>query len=144
MRNKIQDGHVMEYQNAGSAISSGDVVIIGDRCGVALTDIAATTGKGSVELTGVYQFDKDGDEAFDQGDFLYWDASDSTITKTAAGNTPIGIAFDDAAEAATSATVQLCPHPKRAANVAAAVNGDAAEINAIRTALINAGLMKNA
>jgi predicted RecA/RadA family phage recombinase len=147
MTNKVQEGQIIEYANSGSAISSGDVVVLGDRVGIAITDISATTGKGSVDLCGVYSASKDGDEAFDQGDMLYYDSSDSTFTKTAPGNTPAGIAFEDAAEASTSCKVQLCPHPKRAANIAALTGGESpteAEFNALLTALKNAGLMKNA
>ncbi len=158
MTNKIQAGHSMEYANAGSAIASGDVVPLVDRCGVALTAIAATSGKGTLELEGVYEIAKDDDESFAQGDQLFFDASDSTITKTAAGNTPIGIATEVALTAAVVGRVRLQPQPKRAANVAAVATADGSDaattealanalkvsVNAILTSLKNAGLMKNA
>ncbi len=168
MTNLVQPGATMEYENAGSAISSGDIVPLGDRVGIAMVDIPATTGQGSLSLEGVYSAPKDGDEAFSQGDALFYDSADGTMTKTAAGNTPAGIAFEAAESAATSCIVQICPQPKRAANVAysagsnlVGVDGTSSNaapvvgtetrldaidtaIAAILTALKNAGLMKNA
>jgi predicted RecA/RadA family phage recombinase len=116
--NYKQEGQIMEYANAGSAISSGDFVVIGNRVGCAITDIAATTGTGSVQLEGVFSGSKDGDEAFAQGDALFFDASDSTFTKTATGNTWAGSAFETATEASTSCVVKLEPNAKQAAIVA--------------------------
>lgn len=144
MTNYKQPGKSMEYTNAGSAIASGAIVPLVDRCGVAVADIAASTGKGTLMLEGIFELPKDGDEAFSQGDELYHDASDGTVTKTAAGNTPCGIAVKAELSAAVTAQVKLQPHPKRAAHVADASAGSAAEINALRDALIAAGLMKNA
>jgi predicted RecA/RadA family phage recombinase len=168
MTNLVQPGATMEYNNSGAAISSGDIVPLVDRCGIAVVDIAATSGEGSLSLEGVYSAPKDADEAFEQGDALFYDASDSTLTKTAAGNTPFGIAFEAAASDATTCVAQLAPQPKRAANVAfsagsnlVGVDGagsnaaplagtetrlDAIDtaIAAILTSLKNAALMKNA
>lgn len=156
MINFVQPGDSVEYSNSGSAIASGDVVVMGDRCGIAEADIAATTGKGTVHLSGVYTLDKDGDEAFTQGDELFYDASDSTVTKTAPGNTPIGIAHEAATETSVTCVVRLKEHSKRAANVAALaqdisgtyseaeVQAISTKVDAILTALKNAGLMKNA
>lgn len=118
MTNYKQPGQTMEYANAGSAISSGAVVQLVDRVGIALANITATTGTGSVALSGVFAADKDGDEAFAQGDWLYYDSGDGTFTKTAAGNMPAGIAFEAAASSDVVCRIQLCPHPKRAAVVA--------------------------
>ena len=58
----VQDGAVVDYAITGSAISSGDVVMIGSNgdsvIGVALQDIAATTGVGSVGVEGVFDLPK--------------------------------------------------------------------------------------
>ena len=142
MRNKIQNGAIMEYANSGSAIASGDVVVLGDRVGVAVTDIPATTGKGSVDMSGVFELPSDTGTSYAQGDELYWDGTQ--LTKTATGNTPAGLCFEAKISGGTTAKVMLQPHPKRAAKVVDASSGSAAEINAIRDALIAAGIMKNA
>lgn len=133
----------MDYQNSGSAISSGDVVVLGDRIGIAKTDIAATTGKGTVELEGVYELTSDTGTTYAQGDQLFWDAGNSRLTKTGTGNVPAGRAHEAKASVGTTALVNLQPQPKRAAFVANAASGSAAEIDALRDALIAAGLMKS-
>jgi predicted RecA/RadA family phage recombinase len=139
MTNKVQEGQIIEYSNAGSAIASGDVVVLGDRVGVAISDIAATTGKGSVSLVGVYSLDADNANAFAVGDQLYWDGSE--LTQTPDDNTYVGMCVEAKVEAGTTAKVLLQPHPKKAAFVANASAGDAAEINALRDAMIEAGIM---
>jgi predicted RecA/RadA family phage recombinase len=154
MTNYQQPGEIMEYSNSGSAIDSGDVVVLGDRIGIAMVDIAATTGTGSLALCGVYELASDTGTAYSQGDKLYW--SGTQLTKTAAGNTPAGTAFEAKASGGTSAKVRLEPHDQRAANVAALaqdisatyseseVQAISTKVDAILTALKNAGLMKNA
>lgn len=119
MINFSQPGESIEYTNSGSAISSGDPVVIGNRVGFAVADIAATTGVGTVKLGGVYLADKDGDEAFTQGDALFYDSSDSTFTKTATGNKWAGYAFADAIEASTSCYIKLEAKPKQSTVIAA-------------------------
>lgn len=143
MINEVQSGETMVYNNSGSAIASGDPVVIGERIGVAIVDIAATTGSGSVAMEGVFQLDKDADESFEQGDQLFYDSSDSTLTKTATGNTWAGYAHESALTADTSCKVRLQAKPKKAAFVADASAGSAAEINALRDALVEAGLMSD-
>lgn len=147
MINKVQDGEIMQYSNAGSAISSGAPVVIGNRIGVAITDIAATTGVGSVALCGVYQLGKDNDEAFSQGDALFFDTSDSTLTKTATGNKWAGYAFEAATESSTTCIVKLDPSPKQMPVQAASVAADAAaavvDLNLLIAKLKAAGLMAN-
>lgn len=118
MNNYEQPGEIMQYSNAGSAITSGSAVVIGNRIGVAITAIAATSGVGSVQMNGVFELAKDGDEAFSQGDALFYDSSDSTLTKTATGNKWAGYAFEAAAEAAVLCSVKLEPCPKQALIVA--------------------------
>jgi predicted RecA/RadA family phage recombinase len=118
MTNFVQAGEIMEYNNSGSAIESGDVVVIGNRVGIAIVDIAATSGVGSVLMEGVFSLSKDPDEAFSQGDDLFYDSSDDTFTKTATGNKYAGYAFEASASDATSCKVKLQPGPKQAAIVA--------------------------
>lgn len=73
--NYIQDGDVLTYSNAGSVITAGSVVAIGSLIGIALTDIAATSGSGSVQLRGVFSVPKVTGTAWTQGAKLLWDAS---------------------------------------------------------------------
>lgn len=112
--NKVNnEGAVIEYSNTGSAISSGDVVQTGDLVGIAATDIAATTGVGSVEIEGVFTVAKVTGVAWIQGDKVDWDASNSAFGKgitTASGDvTNCGIAFKAAASGDATAQVKLTP-----------------------------------
>ncbi len=119
MINEIHEGKRITFTNSGSAILSGAIVPVGERCGVALVDIAATSGTGTVSMEGTYLLPKDGDEAFTQGQRLFHDASDGTVTGTATGgNKWVGYAEEAATESSTTCRVTLSPLPKKAANVA--------------------------
>ncbi len=102
MTNFIQEGKKIDYANAGSAIASGDVVQFGSQIGVAVTDIAATTGVGPVLLEGVVELAKVGSQAWSQGDKIFWDHTNSRCTKTASSDadTVIGFAFEAAGSGA--------------------------------------------
>ena len=93
-----QEGGVITYANSGSAIAAGDVVVMGHTIGIALTDIAATTGSGAVAVEGVFSgVPKVTAAVFTQGEKLIWDVS--------AGK------FDDSA--ATPATSSPSPSSRR-------------------------------
>lgn len=102
----VRDGKTLTYSNAGSAIASGDVVLMADTVGVAIADIAATTGQGAVQIEGVFNLAAAAG-AWVQGDNLYWDNSAKKFTKTASGSTLAGIAADTKASAATTGNVKL-------------------------------------
>lgn len=76
-----QSGDVITYANAGSALASGSIVIVGTTPGVALVDIA-TGATGAVALKGVFAapktFDASGKELA-QGAPLMWDASEGAF-----------------------------------------------------------------
>ena len=71
-----QEGGVITCANSGSAIAAGDVVVMGHTIGIALTDIAATTGSGAVAVEGVFSgVPKVTAAVFTQGEKLIWDVS---------------------------------------------------------------------
>jgi predicted RecA/RadA family phage recombinase len=82
--NFVNDGKVITYANTGSAISSGDVVVVGQQLGIALVDIAATTGTGSVALSGVYSVPKVSAAVIAQGESVIYDVSASAFDDNAA------------------------------------------------------------
>ena len=90
-KNYIQEGEILTVTAGATAIVSGAVVLIGKRVGIALADIPAL-GAGSASVTGVWAVAKLGTDAVAQGDLLYWDAANSRMTATAAGNTLAGFA----------------------------------------------------
>ena len=65
MKNFIQDGKTIEYKVAETAIKSGDVRVIGDVAGVAVTD-GAVDETVVLNVTGVYELAK-GTGAITQG-----------------------------------------------------------------------------
>lgn len=71
----VQPGDKMPYTNTGSAISSGAVVVVGEQIGVAAGDIAATTGKGTLDMVGVFTLPKVSGAVIAQGESVIWDAS---------------------------------------------------------------------
>ena len=72
--NYVQDGKVIQWTNGGSAVSSGDVVVIGGLIGVALVDIAGSA-TGSVQVDGVFNVPKVDGAVIAQGESLDVSAS---------------------------------------------------------------------
>lgn len=143
MKNLIQKGEIMEYANAGSAILSGGVVVLGNRIAIANEAIAASTGSGSVQLEGVFSLPSITSGAFVQGEELFWDAGNTRLTNIGTGSIPAGTCFEAKASSTATAKVLLEPVVKRVEHLADASAGSAAEINALRDALILAGIMKS-
>jgi predicted RecA/RadA family phage recombinase len=106
MRNYKGNGDRMDYQNSGSAISAGGVVVLSNRIGVAKDDIA-TGGEGPVVLDGAFELAAETGVAFNQGDKLYWNTGSAHLTKTATGNTAAGIALEPKTNGAALAQVRL-------------------------------------
>lgn len=111
--NKYSEGTVIEYANTGSAIASGAVVAMNDIVGIAVTDIAATTGVGSVNITGAYTVAKTTGTAWNVGDSIDWDASAGEFHKgitPAAGDVAVCcVCIVAAAAGATTGVVVLTP-----------------------------------
>lgn len=77
---RVQDGKYINY-TPSSAVSSGDVVVLGDLVTVADLDIAADE-LGNLTLEGVYDFPKASgvSTAITVGTKLYWDEADQQAT----------------------------------------------------------------
>lgn len=109
----VQDGAVLDWTNGtGAAVSSGDIVVMGDTVGIALVDIA-DGDTGSVQIEGVFTVAKVAGTAINQGDSVDYDASEGAVSKgitTAAGDvTTFGVAAAAAASADTTMQVKLTP-----------------------------------
>lgn len=79
-------GKRIPYSNSGSAIAEGDIVsrVVGSTgvIGIAVSDIAATTGTGELETEGVWTCPKASGEAFTDGQQLYFDGTQLTGTSS--------------------------------------------------------------
>jgi len=114
-KNYIQDGEVITYANSGAAITSGSVVAMSHIVGVALVDIAATTGTGQVAISGVFEVPKVTASAIVAGEKLLWDSSagkfDNSAATAASGDIMgAAIAISEAA-ANTTTTVKALLTP---------------------------------
>jgi predicted RecA/RadA family phage recombinase len=112
----VQDGGTYEYTNAGSAISSGDPVKVGTVSaflGIAATDIAASTGVGTLIIEGVVTLPKVSAAVFAAGDQVLWDVSptpnavDDNSASPATGDFWCGTAMVAGANGETTATIKL-------------------------------------
>ncbi|MCZ2498143.1 DUF2190 family protein [Xylophilus sp. Kf1] len=103
MKNFIQIGDVLDYTPVAD-VSSGALVVIGARVGVAVADIKAGN-TGALRVKGVAEFAKKSADTPAQGALLYWDAAAGNLTTTAGGNTLAGYAA--AAAGAGTTTVWL-------------------------------------
>lgn len=104
MTNKVSDGKTIQYTNTGSAIVSGQCVPYGNLATFAVTDIAATTGVGALEVAnGIYTVTA-ATGAWTVGQPLYM-VSDGSFTTASTGNTACGFAAAAKTTAATTGNV---------------------------------------
>ena len=117
--NYIGPGEVINYTNTGSAISSGDVVEINGTShgmlGVALEDIAATTGVGAVAISGVFEIVKVTGAVIGVGEAVFWDTSanncDDDAAPKATGDFTCGTAVEAAGNGVVLVKVKLAGMP---------------------------------
>jgi predicted RecA/RadA family phage recombinase len=100
-----QDGEFLDY-TPGSAVTAGQVVVVGDRVFVAPKDIAANA-LGVLQTRGVWQLPKLSTDTPALGAILYWDAGNSRCTTTASSHKIIGHAAAAAGNGATEVQVLL-------------------------------------
>lgn len=154
MKNKTQCGDVLTLTAPSGGVTSGTAYLIGGLLAVAT--ISADAGDDfTAERTGVFTLPKTTSQAWTQGQLLFWDDANSKFTNVAAsGLVPAGAAVAAAASADTTGSVLLLTNPViPAANEAALdqtisgtytqseVQAISDKVDAILTALVNAGLM---
>lgn len=112
--NYVQEGCTIDWTNGGTAVSSGDVVVIGTNgdavIGVALVDIA-NGATGSVAVDGVFEVPKADAAVIAIGEFVIWDASagnfDDNAATPAAGDVSDGAWAIESKGATTSETIKV-------------------------------------
>lgn len=105
MRNFVQRGDTIDV-TAAAAIKSGDGVIVGSIFGIANVD-AAIGDTFALDTVGVFNLPKVSALAIAVGDAVYWDSANKVVTKTAGGNTKIGVAIAAAANPSPTVNVRL-------------------------------------
>lgn len=103
----IQEGRAIEY-TPGSAVTSGQVVLLNDLVGVARTPIEANK-LGTLAIAGVFDFPKatGASTAIALGTSCYWDNTNQRATTTASGNKLIGKCVKAAADADATVRIKL-------------------------------------
>lgn len=92
MKNYVQPGNTITL-TAPYAVASGDGLLVGSVFGVAAGD-AANAETVEAALIGVFDLKKVASQAWAVGDKIYWDNTAKVATKTASGNTAIGVAVE--------------------------------------------------
>ena len=96
----LGEGAVIDYTNAGAAISSDDIVTFDQGVGVALVDIP-TGETGAVRIDGEWELPKVSAAVIDVGEYIMWDNSNGAFDD---GNaTPAAGDVDNCAVAAAPA-----------------------------------------
>lgn len=90
MKNYLYDGiRITWYNGTGSAVSSGDVVDVGGRAGVAVVDIAAAAS-GAVQMTGVVSLTALAGAKIEHGQNVYYNAVTGKCSPFKLGNLFVG------------------------------------------------------
>lgn len=106
MKTYQSSGNVLEFTAPTGGVVSGAPVLIGSLLVVPAVTVAQTLDFNGV-ARGVFDLPKATDDAFSEGEKVYWDDSAKKITETAGGNTLVGVALAPVAAAVTLATNAL-------------------------------------
>lgn len=107
MKNQVQKGVNLTLP-APADVLSGELVVVGAIFGVAAGD--ALSGELVDLVTGeVFDLPKVATQVIGFGDKLYFDSATKLVTKTASGNTYIGVAVSAAANLSAAVNVRLNP-----------------------------------
>lgn len=104
-RNYVAPGEHFDF-TPGTAVASGDVVLMADTIGVAHKDGAAGAPV-AVSVEGVFTLAKLSTDAIAQGQKVYWDNTNKRLTLTSAGNTLAGRAYAAAGAGTSSVRVKI-------------------------------------
>ncbi|CAN7475219.1 DUF2190 family protein [Variovorax paradoxus] len=99
MKNFIQVGDVLDHM-ATANVASGELVVIGARVGIAMSDMAVGES-GAVRVKGVFELPKAA-AAIEQGAEVYWDAVNKRLTTVATDNVRAGYAAGPAGNGAST------------------------------------------
>jgi predicted RecA/RadA family phage recombinase len=110
---------IMVDYTPGSAVTAGDVVIIGDSAFIAHDDIAANTLGAVASFGGIYAVIAG--EAIATGKKVYWADSSNKVVETATGNKLFGMVVPASSAAADGDTVYVLHMPDLSGSTYAAV-----------------------
>ena len=111
MNNFVKSGATRTWINGGTAVSSGDVVVVGQQLAIATGDIA-NGASGEVCFEGEFEVPKVSAAVIAHGEMVMWDVSatgfdDNAATPATGDVTNAAIAAEAGANGVTSFRVQL-------------------------------------
>lgn len=112
MKNYVKPGDTRDWTNGtGSAVASGDVVVVGQQLAIASVDIA-NGATGSLTFTGEFSVAKVSGAVIKHGEMVIWDVSagafDDNLALPATGDVSnAAVAAEDGDSGATTLKVQL-------------------------------------
>lgn len=99
--------HRIPFTNTGTVtVEAGSVWVAGDMIGIVVADTAASA-EGVLEIDGVHVLPAVNNDAFVQGEQLYWDDSANKLEASSTGNEKAGRAAAAKATAATTCLIIL-------------------------------------
>lgn len=93
---------------AAAAVTSGTAMLVGAFFGVAGCD-AAIGEKYVLHITDAWELPCLGTDVIAAGDVLYWDDTNSRLTKTATDNTKVAIATEASADGVATVVAKIIP-----------------------------------
>lgn len=102
----VQEGKAIDYTPSGSAVSAGEVIMVGELFGVAARDIA--DGElGALQTEGVFKIKKNTSTAFTLGAKAFWDVADNELNSDSVNNPLAGTVVEAALAADTHCFVKI-------------------------------------
>lgn len=90
-----------------AAVAKNDIILLGGRVLVAIDAVLANAAGIYIHAAERIEMPKEAALAITAGDTVYWDNTNSVITKTSTANTKCGIAVKDAAGSASVVIIEL-------------------------------------
>lgn len=145
MKNLVTDGCVANIE-LDATVESGELVIIGDLVGVAVTG-GVSGDTIAVNLKGVYTLPKNTLVTLAKGDAVYYDETNKEVSSSMLATvTHIGTAWEDADNGdetaqvlllrVTAPTTEITPQPAIDLTVADATGNTTGDINGVKDAIM--------
>ena len=109
MRNYQQDGDVLTLTPSANVAAGAGFMFGAGLFGVA-TSAVASGAAGEFVTDGVLEIAKTSALAITIGDRLFWDATNSVVNKTSAGQVCVGIAVSAASNPSATVMIKLGPY----------------------------------
>ena len=104
---------LMVDHTPGSAVSAGDIIVVGSNARIAHKDIGANELGAVAQAGGVYAVTKGTDtgDGWSDGDEIYWDNTANEATTDSTDDAFLGFAIGDAADSDATGLVHHMPAP---------------------------------